>query len=310
MKNWIKILLFIAFSAPTMLTYTQSDYCPEMQLLIQKYKNKDYNGAKNYLDTVLSKCPSRSQDPYFWHISGFIYFDVFKNIENRSPLSKSREMAVKSFLKSKKLDVKEKYIDRNRKAAKILASTYYNDAFRILNKKDTIMYEYTYKFYGKFKSITREIEPNTNFDQRDDDFNRGLGLIYKKKYENNKKRYRHFMDSAIVCFKRSIEINPEQYHSNYNLGIIYHNLGVDIILNDLEIDADLEKVIEMQESAIAYFSKALPYLTKVYQMKPSDREIVQGIAAVYYSLNDMEKHVEYMNVLRELDNSTPSNNKK
>jgi len=85
---------------------------------------------------------------------------------------------------------------------------------------------------------------------------------------------------------------------------------VDIILNDLEIDADLEKVIEMQESAIAYFSKALPYLTKVYQMKPSDREIVQGIAAVYYSLNDMEKHVEYMNVLRELDNSPPSNNKK
>ena len=77
-----------------------------------------------------------------------------------------------------------------------------------------------------------------------------------------------------------------------------------------EIDADLEKVIEMQESAIAYFSKALPYLTKVYQMKPSDREIVQGIAAVYYSLNDMEKHVEYMNVLRELDNSPPSNNKK
>ena len=310
MKNWIKILLFIALSAPTMLIYTQSAYCPEMQLLIQKYKNKDYNGAKNYLDTVLLKCPSRSQDTYFWHISGIIYNNVFKYVENRSPLSKSREMAVKSFMNSKKFDTKEKYLESNRKGLKILAATYYNDAFRLFQNQDTVMYEHAYNFYGEFKSITREIEPNSNFDKRDDEFYRGLGHIYKKKYENNKKRYRHFIDSAIVCFNRSIEINPEQYHSNYNLGIIYHNLGVDIILNDLEIDADLEKVIEMQESAIAYFSKALPYLTKVYQMKPSDREIVQGIAAVYYSLNDMEKHVEYMNVLRELDNSPPLNNKK
>ena len=36
-------------------------------------------------------------------------------------------------------------------------------------------------------------------------------------------------------------------------------------------------------------------------MKPEESSIVQGIAAVYYSLNDMEKHVEYMNILKELE---------
>jgi tetratricopeptide (TPR) repeat protein len=310
MKKWIKILLIFAFTAPTIILYSQSEYCPEMQLLIQKYKNKDYNGAKNYLDTVINKCPSRAKDAYLWHISGFIYFDVFKYIDNRSPISKSREMAVESFINSKKFDTKQKYVEHNEKAIKILASTYYNDAFKILNKRDTVLYENAYHFYSKYKSITNEISSNSNFDKKDVDFNHGLGIIYKIKYENDKKAYRHFMDSAINCFKRSIAINPDQYSSNYNLGIIYHNLGVDIILNDLEIDADLEKVIIMQEKAISYFSKALPYLTKVYQIKPTDKEIIQGIAAVYYSLNDMEKHVEYMNVLRELDSSTPSNNKK
>ena len=95
--------------------------------------------------------------------------------------------------------------------------------------------------------------------------------------------------------------------SLYDLGILYHNLGVDIILNDLEVDADLEKVIIMQEKAIGYFSDALPFLKKIYMVKPTDRQIVQGIAAVYFSLNDMEQHVKYMDVLRDLKNQNPSN---
>jgi hypothetical protein len=65
----------------------------------------------------------------------------------------------------------------------------------------------------------------------------------------------------------------------------------------------------MQEKAIGYFSQALPYLKKVYEMEPTDKAIIQGIAAVYYSLNDMEKHVEFMNVLKDLDNSSMPNNK-
>ena len=60
----------------------------------------------------------------------------------------------------------------------------------------------------------------------------------------------------------------------------------------------------MQEQAVQYFSKSLPFLQKVYKMKPEETSIVQGIAAVYYSLNDMEKHVEYMNILKELESKS------
>ena len=42
-------------------------------------------------------------------------------------------------------------------------------------------------------------------------------------------------------------------------------------------------------------------------MKPKEVSIVQGIAAVYYSLNDMEKHVEYMNILKDLESAYPEN---
>ena len=103
-------------------------------------------------------------------------------------------------------------------------------------------------------------------------------------------------------------MNSNQYTPNYDLGILYHNLGVDIILEELDIDADLEMVILMQEQAVQYFSKSLPFLQTVYKMKPEETSIVQGIAAVYYSLNDMEKHVEYMNILKGLESKNSGDN--
>jgi tetratricopeptide (TPR) repeat protein len=308
MNHILKILSFILLTAP-LISSAQNSYCPEKMLLIDKYKQKDYNGAKNYLDTVINKCPDQQNDPYYWHMAGAIYFNVFKFVDNRSPVARSRDQAVNAFLKSKKLDTKEKYNNNNLSGLKLLATTYYNDALLILQKMDTLHHEDVVKFYNQYKSITKKIAPNTDFSKKDIDINYGLGMLYKMKYENNKRNYRQFMDLSINCFNKSIAIDPEHYSSNYNLGIIYHNLGVDIILDDLDIDADLEKVIIMQEKAISYFSQALPYLKKVYEIKPTDKAIIQGIAAVYYSLNDMEKHVEYMNVLRDLDNPNSPNNK-
>ena len=309
MKRHLKILYLFVFALLVNTTHAQTVYCPEMQLLIQKYKQKDYTGSKTYLDTVLKKCPDRKQDAYYWHLSGFINLDIFKLVDNRSALSKSREPAVSSFLNSKKLDNKDKYAEHNFQALKFLASTYYNDAILILQNMDTLHFAEIKSFYQNYKDITSVISPDYNFNQKEIEINYGLGMLYKAKYENNKKAYRNYMDSSIACFNRAITLNPDDYSSNYNLGIIYHNLGVDIILDDLEIDADLEKVIIMQEKAIGYFSKALPYLKKVYAMEPTDKAIVQGIAAVYYSLNDMEKHVEFMNVLKDLDKPSNPNNK-
>tara|TARA_B100001287_G_scaffold275789_1_gene284446 strand:+ start:3392 stop:4321 length:930 start_codon:yes stop_codon:yes gene_type:complete len=309
MKKYLKILFLFVFTFLVITSHSQTEYCPEMQLLLQKYKQKEYLGAKSYLDTVLKKCPDRNEDAYFWHISAFINLNIFKQVDNKSPISKSREIAVSSFLNSKKFDNKEKFADHNFQALNYLGNTYYNDAILILQNMDTLHFEEIKNFYKKYKDIHYIISPDSNFNQKEIEINYGLGMLYKAKYENNKRRYRNYMDSSISCFNRAISLNADHYSSNYNLGIIYHNLGVDIILDDLEIDADLEKVIIMQEKAIGYFSKALPYLKKVYTMEPTDKAIVQGIAAVYYSLNDMEKHVEFMNVLKDLEKPSNSNNK-
>tara|TARA_B100001287_G_scaffold5367_1_gene4140 strand:- start:10444 stop:11373 length:930 start_codon:yes stop_codon:yes gene_type:complete len=309
MNYWLKIAYLLVFSFFIFENNAQMEYCPEMQLLLQKYKQKHYNDSKLYLDTVIKKCPERKDDAYYWHISGFVNLDVFKNVDSRSPISKARDISVNSLIKSIELDKKDKYKEHNNQALKYLASTFYNDALLILQNMDTLNHEEVKIFYQKYKDITELISPGYDFVQKDVDINYGLGMLYKYKYENNEISYTNFLDSSINCLNKALELNPNHFSSIYNLGVIYHNLGVDMILKALDAEDGLEKAIIMQEKQIEYFTKALPFFKKAYAIEQNNEDIVQGIAAVYYSLNDMEKHVEYANKLKDLKKAKNPGNK-
>jgi len=309
MNYWIKIAYLFVLSFFIFENNAQMEYCPEMQLLLQKYKKKYYNDSKLYLDTVIKKCPERKDDAYYWHISGFVNLDVFKNVDSRSPISKARDISVNSLINSIKLDKKDKYKEHNNQALKYLASTFYNDALLILQNMDTLNHEEVKIFYQNYKDIIKLINPGYDFVQKDVDINYGLGMLYKYKYENNESYYTNFLDSSINCLNKALELNPNHFSSIYNLGVIYHNLGVDMILNALDAEDGLEKAIIMQEKQIEYFTKALPYFKKAYTIEQNNEDIVQGIAAVYYSLNDMEKHVEYANKLKDLKKAKNPENK-
>ena len=77
-------------------------------------------------------------------------------------------------------------------------------------------------------------------------------------------------------------------------------------MEELADDAELEKVIMMEEQAIENFSKSLPFLQKALDSKPNDKSIIQGIIAVYYSLNEMENYVKYANILKKLNSESES----
>ena len=300
-KNILSIVLIFGVISTTI---SQSTYCPEKMLLLQKYKTKAYENALGYVDTVLSQCPDQNQDPYFWHVCGFINLDIFKFIENKEAGSPTKSKAAECIKKSINLDVEKKYFDLNNKLLDYVSTFYYNDAVKILQKFDIKNQDNAISYYNSFKNLKGIANPDYDFNDKDLDFYFGIGMLYKMRYEKDKTNNKNLLDSCINYFNKSLEIDPDQYSANYNLGIMYHNLGVDLIMEELDIDADLEMVILMQEQAVNYFSKSLPFLKKVYQMKPQETSIVQGIAAVYYSLNDMEKHVEYMNILKGLESNS------
>lgn len=301
MKRLLKIGLLTFMCSLLFSAHGQFENCPEKVLLIKYYKEKNYNKAKLMLDSVLSACPNQKDNPYYWHLSGFIHFDIFKYVDNRSPISKARSTAIESFKKSLELDKKEEYIDNNTSVLDYLSNSYYNDAVLYV---DTVHFEEADDFFNKYKSLKKIIHPDYNFDKKDIDFNNAMASIYRMKYSNDKDQRSQYLDKAIVCYEKTLAIDSVNYSANYNSGIIYHNLGVDLILDELADDAELEKVIMMEEQAIQYFSRSLPFLKRAYESKPNDKSIIQGIVAVYYSLNEMENYVKYANILKKLNTET------
>ena len=294
----LNILFFIVFSAFT-VTILAQNYCPEKRLLLEKYKAEDYIQSKAYIDTVLLRCPDQKDNPYFWHISAFINFNIFQKVDNKSPLSKSRKEAVSAVLKSMELDKDNQYLQHNHQVTNVIANGYYNHYVGFL---DTINYKKAVEFYQEFRALKLIVNPDEDLRQYEIQFHNMLAQIYKQLYHNDENAI-EFIKLAISSYENVLAIDPNNYSANKNLGILYHNLGVEIIMKELPIDADLEVVIIMEEKAVNYFSKSLPYLKKVYKMEPTDVAIVHGIAAVYYSLNDTEQHTKYYNLYRELQNT-------
>lgn len=309
MKLYSNIISFLFFVIMSSTCFSQNtSYCPEQMLLIQKYKSKNYLNASQYIDTVLIQCPDKSSDAYFLHLCGFINFNIYREIDGKSSSSPARPAACDYFIKSVNYDNKNQFTEKNLQALNSFSISYINDALMIMQKMEFKKQSKALDYYNIFKKLKSIAEPNYDFSNISIDFFNGMGRMYKMRYENDKINSKNLLDSSINYFNKSLALNPNQYTPNYDLGILYHNLGVDIILEELDIDADLEMVILMQEQAVDYFSKSLPYLEKVYQMKPEETSIVQGIAAVYYSLNDMEKHVEYMNILKGLESKNSGDN--
>ena len=171
---------------------------------------------------------------------------------------------------------------------------------------DTNNYVKAVDFYQEFKALKKITGQSVDFNQYEIQHCIMLAQIYKQLYHNDENAI-HFIQKAIDSYQCVLSIDENNYSAKKNLGILYHNLGVETIMKELPVDADLEVVIVMEEKAVNYFTKSLPYLKKVYKMEPTDEAIVHGIAAVYYSLNDTEQHIKYYNLYRDLKNSNSNN---
>ena len=297
-KIWCLLFVFV-----TANSISAQDYCPEKRLLLEKYQAGDYIKAKAYIDTVTLRCPDQKTNAYFWHISAFINFNIFQKVDQKSPLSKARKEAVSSVLKSMELDKDNQYLEHNKQILNVLANGYYNHYVSYL---DTNNYVKAVDFYQEFKALKKVTDQSVDFSQYEIQHCIMLAQIYKQLYHNDENAI-HFIQKAIDSYQCVLSLDENNYSANKNLGILYHNLGVETIMKELPVDADLEVVIVMEEKAVNYFTKSLPYLKKVYKMEPTDEAIVHGIAAVYYSLNDTEQHIKYYNLYRDLKNSNSNN---
>ena len=72
-----------------------------------------------------------------------------------------------------------------------------------------------------------------------------------------------------------------------NLAILYYNQAV-YIINQMDYDADLNKLNAAQDTSIHLAMQSLPFMQKTYQLDPKKKDAVKGLEGIYYLLHDTQ----------------------
>ena len=93
---------------------------------------------------------------------------------------------------------------------------------------------------------------------------------------------------AEEYFIKSLELDSEDAMTQFNLGRIYYNRGVEQLDVANEI-ADVKKYNEEKDKAKDFFRKSLPYLEKAFELNPESMETIIPLRNIYYNLDMGDK---------------------
>lgn len=105
-----------------------------------------------------------------------------------------------------------------------------------------------------------------------------LGYLYDQKEDT---------ENSMAQYKKALELKPDYYEANYNLGVVYYNVAREIVseLNNLSLDEYRKKETEYVERAAVHFKEALPYFEKAVEVKPDeDIQLLETLTGVYLQL--------------------------
>ena len=97
-------------------------------------------------------------------------------------------------------------------------------------------------------------------------------------------------EKAAEAYRKSIEIKPDYFDPNYNMGALYVNKAATLIeiANDLPLDAQAE-YDSLRNAADGYLKACLPYLEKARELQPDDRSTLVSLKEIYTRLKEYDK---------------------
>jgi len=291
----ILTILFLLVTAPFVIGQNLLDQA------MKAYQDQDYTNAMKLIESVVAS-ETYAGDPYAWHLKGYIYKDYFKKIESESASSANRLIAIEAYANSKKLDTKGEYIENNLGNIKYLAVSYYNDAVRNM---DTVNYKNAEDFYAKYKQYYLLYEPNMDYTKADVSFYNALATVSAKKYDSKNSATNKFFDETIKTYQRVLDIDSSECFANEQMGILYYNKGVDLIMNiDIE-NIDPSEILQKQDECNEYWKVSLPYLLRAYRHCPGTPEekftIIEGIKGIYWGMDMKENFDEWDKLQKKTD---------
>jgi len=294
MKSILTILILLLFT-PMVLGQNLLDQA------MKAYQDQDYTNAMKLIEVVTTD-ETFSKDPYAWHLKGYIYKDYFKKIESESANSANRLIALEAYANSKKLDANDEYIENNLGNIKYLAVSYYNDAVRNM---DTVNYKKAEDFYSKYKEYYLLFDSKMNYTKADISFYNALATVSAKRYDSKNSATNKYFDETIKTYERVLSIDSSECFANEQMGILYYNRGVDLIMNiDIE-NIDPSEILQKQDECNEYWKISLPYLLRAYRHCPGTPEekftIIEGIKGIYWGMDMKDNFDDWDKLQKKTD---------
>ncbi|MBE9469300.1 MAG: tetratricopeptide repeat protein [Bacteroidetes bacterium] len=107
-------------------------------------------------------------------------------------------------------------------------------------------------------------------------------------------------DNAVKAYSKSIEIKPDYFNAQYNLGALYYNNAVKLI-DSANAESDNKKYEIKKAAADKIFEKAIPYLEKAHEIDSKDMSTMESLKTLYYRMQFM---VKFNAIKEEINNIT------
>ena len=105
--------------------------------------------------------------------------------------------------------------------------------------------------------------------------------------------------NAEADYKASLEINPDAFGTNYNLGALYFNTAIEQN-NKANATSNNSTHKKLKSKADALFAKALPFLEKAYAIDSKDKNTLLSLKQLYYMNGDYAKSSEMKKTIEDL----------
>lgn len=100
-------------------------------------------------------------------------------------------------------------------------------------------------------------------------------------------------DQAVIAYDKAIELKPDYFDPNYNMGALYVNKAASVIdkANQLPLD-EQEEYDRLKLEADQYLRTCLPYLERALELMPDDISTLASLKEIYTRLSMDEKRKE------------------
>lgn len=255
---------------------------------VEKFNNKDYGNALNYFKTAMNAAETR----------GKVDTLAMYNCGLASERAEKFDDAIKYYSQCEELGYRGEtmcgfiiYLHQKQGNDEAMKTKLTECRAKYPNDQNLIITELNiYINSGDFDGAKNNLEAAIANDPN----NHILYFSYGSVLDNNGK-----VTEAEEAYKKALEIEPEYFDANYNLGALYYNLGVEEN-NKINEITDNKKYKEAKMKVDEIFKQSLPYLEKARELKADDLNTLSSLKQVYARLGMTDKYQEVDKAIKAL----------